>query len=210
MTMTLVEADETVLVVDDVVSDPHAFRQLAMNAVFPDDERFHYFPGRNSNRRFGVPALDDYVAHLTGQAVRPHMDSLHATFRVCLADEDGEGGVHADDCHWTGVLYLTRPEDCRGGTSFYRYKANGQSRVPIYEEDWDHWRMSREQLFQDVMIRDGKDMSKWELTQHVEMKFNRLVLFRPWLWHRAGPGFGTSTENGRLVYLLFYKVPGWR
>ncbi|MFQ5347644.1 MAG: hypothetical protein ACE5ED_07350 [Rhodothalassiaceae bacterium] len=36
------------------------------------------------------------------------------------------------------------------------------------------------------------------------MRFNRLVLLRPWLWHTAGPGFGNSLENGRLVYLMFY------
>jgi hypothetical protein len=29
------------------------------------------------------------------------------------------------------------------------------------------------------------------------------VLLRPWLWHTAGPGFGDSLENGRLVYLMF-------
>jgi len=38
------------------------------------------------------------------------------------------------------------------------------------------------------------------------MKFNRFVLFRPWLFHNAGPGFGERPENGRLIYLLFYHV----
>ena len=39
---------------------------------------------------------------------------------------------------------------------------------------------------------------------HVPMKFNRLILFRPWFFHDAGPGFGTDIRTGRLVYLLFY------
>jgi len=39
------------------------------------------------------------------------------------------------------------------------------------------------------------------------MRFNRLVLLRPWLWHTSGPGFGDSIENGRLVYLMFFFKP---
>jgi hypothetical protein len=31
------------------------------------------------------------------------------------------------------------------------------------------------------------------------------VLFRPWLWHNAGAGFGDCLENGRLIYLLSYN-----
>ena len=37
------------------------------------------------------------------------------------------------------------------------------------------------------------------------MRFNRLMLFRPQQYHDAGAGFGTSLENGRLVYLNFYN-----
>ena len=54
--------------------------------------------------------------------------------------------------------------------------------------------------------RDGKDESAWETTMTVPMRFNRLLLLRPWLWHTAGPGFGDSRENGRLVYLMFFAA----
>ena len=39
----------------------------------------------------------------------------------------------------------------------------------------------------------------------VPMRFNRLVLIRPWLWHTAGASFGSSLEDGRLVQLFFFK-----
>jgi hypothetical protein len=38
------------------------------------------------------------------------------------------------------------------------------------------------------------------------MRFNRLVLFRPLLWHSAGDGFGRSIEDGRLAQLLFLRA----
>jgi hypothetical protein len=55
-----------------------------------------------------------------------------------------------------------------------------------------------------ILDRDGQDDSKWELTMRVPMRFNRLILLRPWLWHTAGENFGDSMENGRLVYLMFF------
>ena len=56
-----------------------------------------------------------------------------------------------------------------------------------------------------MILPHTNDPSKWELARHVPMKFNRLVLFEPWLWHAAGPGFGDSVSNGRLIYLMSYK-----
>ena len=57
----------------------------------------------------------------------------------------------------------------------------------------------------DVIHPHTNDASKWELVRRVQMKFNRLVLFRPWQWHNAAPGFGDRPENGRLIYVLSYK-----
>jgi len=55
-----------------------------------------------------------------------------------------------------------------------------------------------------IIEQDSLDESKWECVMRVPMRFNRLILLRPWLWHTAGPAFGDRPENGRLVFLLFY------
>jgi hypothetical protein len=60
-------------------------------------------------------------------------------------------------------------------------------------------------LWNEVIHPHTNDASKWELVRSVPLKFNRLVLFRPWLWHNAGAGFGDHLENGRLIYLLSYN-----
>jgi hypothetical protein len=54
--------------------------------------------------------------------------------------------------------------------------------------------------------KDGRDRSKWDRTLAVPMRFNRLVLLQPQYWHTAGPGFGDSVENGRLVFLMFFQI----
>jgi hypothetical protein len=56
------------------------------------------------------------------------------------------------------------------------------------------------------------DTSHWSgilyLTMTVPMRFNRLVLQQPQYWHTAGPSFGDTVENGRLVYLMRFFLPG--
>lgn len=60
-------------------------------------------------------------------------------------------------------------------------------------------------MHEQIIQKDTLDDSKWEHTMTVPMRFNRLVLLRPWLWHTAGEAFGDSVENGRLVYLMFFE-----
>lgn len=60
------------------------------------------------------------------------------------------------------------------------------------------------EMYEDIIGKDGVDTAKWEMTMRVPMRYNRLILLRPWLWHTAGQGFGDCLENGRLVYLMFF------
>lgn len=62
-----------------------------------------------------------------------------------------------------------------------------------------------EDLWDKIIWPDTNDPEKWEKVMTIPMRFNRLVLFRPWYWHNAGAGFGTTAENGRLVQLYFFN-----
>ena len=50
---------------------------------------------------------------------------------------------------------------------------------------------------------EGLDRSLWEVEMSVPIKFNRLVLFRPWMWHGIVDHFGTDITNCRLTQLIF-------
>ena len=98
-----------------------------------------------------------------------------------------------------------RPEDCRGGTEFFRHIRTNSDRAPYNDEEAVALGYSSAKaMTAEVLEQDSTDDSKWELTQRVPMRFNRLVLLRPWLWHTAGENFGDTLENGRLVYLMFF------
>lgn len=61
-----------------------------------------------------------------------------------------------------------------------------------------------EDIRKNIIYGDGLDRGLWDRYCFVPMKYNRLVLFSPYLWHSHGDNFGDSIENGRLVQLFFY------
>ena len=118
-------------------------------------------------------------------------------------------GLHIDPSHWSGILYLRRDEDSRGGTEFYRHRRTGMESVPkaleaLQAAGFD----SYGDLQRQIVDKDALDPSEWERTTSVSMKFNRLVLLQPQYWHTSGPGFGDSVENARLIYVMFFRRAG--
>ena len=105
--------------------------------------------------------------------------------------------MHIDPGYWSGILYLSRPEDCPGGTDFFRHRPTGTDRAPVSSAELAALGYaSFDEMRRELVEKDSMDDDKWELTSTVPMRFNRLVLLRPWLWHTAGPGFGDSLPTG--------------
>jgi hypothetical protein len=108
---------------------------------------------------------------------------------------------------WSGIVYLTLPEYCRGGTEFYRHKGLDSDHAPLYDSEVTEAGYDSCALFtQDLTRRDSNDESNWEHLFTVPMRFNRCVLFRPWFWHTPGKSFGDREENARLVQMFFFTL----
>jgi uncharacterized protein DUF6445 len=152
------------------------------------------------------------VSKLVYQPVRAPWtkDYSHGSCRIALAKDDREPPrIHIDRSHWSGTLYLSLPEDCRGGTEFYRHLPTRTDHLPFTQAGLDATGYSSyEELNAQILDKDALDRSRWELTMTVPMRFNRLVLQQPQYWHTAGPSFGDTLENGRLVYLMRFFLPG--
>lgn len=199
----------SLLVVDDFLGarDALALREAGLRLTYPPDQK-GAFPGRNSVERVEIDGLTEAVSRLVGEKLRaaPPPQS-HAKFRITLAGDVGRAKVHIDKAHWSGVLYLSRPEDCRGGTEFFRHLPTQSDRAPMTDQELAAAGFSsQEQMYQEIVSKHTVDDSKWEMTMRVPMRFNRLLMLRPWLWHTAGEAFGNTLEDGRLVYLLFFEV----
>lgn len=195
----------TLLIVDDFLNNAADLRERALRLTYPEQQGA--FPGRNSLERLNIEGLDQAVSRLVGEQLIPVSPlESHGKCRLTLANDKSRAKVHIDNSHWSGILYLSRDEDSRGGTDFFRHIRTNSDRAPVYKEELAGMGYSSfDEMHADIIEKDSVDDSKWERTTHVPMRFNRLVLLRPWLWHTAGPGFGDTPENGRLVYLMFFQ-----
>lgn len=117
--------------------------------------------------------------------------------------------VHVDQSDWTGLIYLNKPEDCHGGTSFYQHIETGLDQVPDEEKIREMGFENREDFVKKFVAEEGKDFSKWRRLARVGMKSNRMVLFRAGdMFHAADAYFGSSDSNCRLAQLFFFKIQG--
>ncbi len=197
----------TFLVVDDFLDNAVALRDHALKLDYPEQQG--QFPGRNSLQRINIDGLAEAVSRIVGEAlVAAPPPQSHSKTRLTLAADKGRGKVHVDDSHWSGILYLSRNEDALGGTEFFRHKATGLDRFPFSQVQLQEAGFSsHDEAHRALIEEDGTKDEAWEQIMNVPMRFNRLLLLRPWLFHTAGPGFGDSPENARLVYLMFFNQP---
>lgn len=195
----------SLILVDDFLDDPYVLRDAALRLNYPEVKGT--YPGRNSVERINLEGLNDEVSRLVGEPLVPMShDQAHGKCRIALASDVGTAKVHVDASHWSGILYLSRPEDCRGGTEFFRHIPTNTERAPYSDkESADRFGAPSAKQWTADVLEDTSDDSKWEMTMRVPMRFNRLILLRPWLWHTAGESFGDRLENGRLVYLMFFR-----
>lgn len=195
----------TTLIIDDFLDTALELRAVASKLEYPVLPEATNYPGRNADRRILIDGLDHAVSNLVGEKLVPTPGTSHGKFRLTLASDTGKAAVHIDGSHWSGILYLSLPEYCRGGTDFYRHRPSGLDHAPYEQKHLDACGLSDySEVGEKLLLTDTNDESKWEHVMSVPFRFNRLVLFRPWLYHNAGPGFGDCFENGRLIYPLFY------
>ena len=193
------------LIIDDFLADPHAVRRAALGLGYDPALKHGNYPGLLSNDPLEIKGLDAAVAARIGVPVVPMAGTTHGHCRLTLAGDKGASGVHIDPCFYSGILYLSLPEHARGGTDFFRHRPTGLDRVPTTDLALLESGFSDvNDLVERVVNADTLKPARWEKVMTVPMRFNRLVLFSPWLFHNSAPGFGRSGADGRLVMLLFF------
>lgn len=197
----------SLIIVDDFLNDPHAVRRRALALDYDPGLKDGNYPGLLSAAPLPLSGLDDAVSARIGARVTGMPGTSHGHTRLTLAGDKGRSGVHIDPCFYSGILYLSLPEHCRGGTEFFRHKPTGLERVPA-----DPASLARtgyadiNALVEDVVNKDTLKPARWERVMTAPMRFNRLILFSPWLFHNSAQGFGKGPEDGRLVYLMFFAA----
>lgn len=216
--LATVEALELV-VLDEVLPDALDYRARALALPYqPAAAAQVNFPGRQTAGGHASQALCQRVADALGRDLKWGWPD-HGAFRLSPAGSTARSDVHADHDDdrpaYAGVLYLSLPQHCRGGTSFWRHHETGWTSVP----DVDSGRISRWGSTTAFMrsLRAGQERAfatlaaargEWERLLTVPMRFNRLIVYRSDHFHSIAELFGETPEDSRLVQLLFFERLG--
>lgn len=188
---------------DDFAPDAEAVRNSVINGAFstetgPDGGKY------TGISQYPVPTWPDRIGELIGQKIVPKL----SCFRLNLAGELPHSWVHSDDicAKYASVLYLNRPEQCSGGTAFWKHEQLGIDRLPS-RADLEARGVDADGFYKG-MDRDWKDLGLWKQTGFVAMKRNRFITYPTCLFHSRFPfeGFGKGPEDGRLIWICFYDL----
>ena len=195
------------LIIDDFFDNPMQLRAQALATEFPDRQTNEVYPGRNSSTEIQLPGIDQLVSSIVNERLVRAQNTSHQRPRLALEGELGRGlSVHMDMCHWSGIIYLTLDEHCQEGTHFFRHKRTGWSMAPVWPGMAEAAGYATPDTALSAILAESNNPEAWERTMTLPMKFNRLVLFRGYLWHDAGTSFGTTPDNGRLIMPLFFET----
>jgi hypothetical protein len=196
---------KNLIVVDNFYANPDAVRNFALNAEY-EELGGRNWPGRDSLYEHGKEELTSMVSEIVGQKLITKPCNKCSYFRMTKEREYGVQDIHFDPnpgLVWAGVIYLTPTLHPTGGTKFWKHKQTEWEFAPTQQQAIKHNIQSHEDMVNFFNI-EGKDRNKWDETDNISFKYNRLVLFSPFLFHSNGDWFGTTNENARLVQLLFF------
>ena len=195
----------TFIVIDDFLANPNVARDAALRLSYDPAKKHGNYPGTLSDRPLPIKGLEDRISAIAGTPLVPAPGTTHGHCRLTLAGDRGDTGVHIDPAAYSGILFLSKPEHCRGGTDFFTHKRTGLDRIP---RDMPGIRSAGysdiNRLIEDVVNRDTNRRSAWDKSFTLPMRYNRLILFNPWLFHDAARAFGDRPDNARLVMLMFF------
>lgn len=200
------------IIIDDFYNDPDHIRQMALS--MPTVHHQANYAGVMTTEAFATVNHKEVFERLTGDQNLLLGTNLCGKFRFTLATDTWKQHIHFDPGMgqiWAGVVYLSLPKDYEAvqtadhscGTKFWRHNRTGLQSFPLTKEAQIQYGWPDTDTMKTFLDTEGLDESLWTLTFNVPMQYNRLVLFRPWLFHSPGAIFGDCRENCRLIQTFF-------
>lgn len=197
-------------VIDNFFSNPQAVRQKALATPIE-------VTGGNPGLTSANIDVAKNMRHI-GRLLKIKPDYAHLRFISLFRMTRGsdlirDTDIHADGPVYAGVCFLNLPEQCSGGTTFFRHKKTGLEAWPtrrqltsLIAEGRLPERVKREKDLILYWEEQGSDRSKWEPTIHVPMVFNRALFYYGNQFHSmtSWREFGETKETARMTQVYFF------
>lgn len=177
------------IITDDFYSNPDDVRNYALSQPF---EIKGNYPGLRT-KPYLPEDVKNAIQHIVFNAGGTVTDWLeysgyNGAFQICTALD--RTWIHSDQYNtWAAVCYLTPNAPLSSGTALYRHKESGE-----YEN------------LRNENRSEGYDYTKWEKTDYVANKYNRIVMYRGNLYHASLDYFGDTYQNSRLFQTFFFNT----
>jgi len=183
---------------------------------------FKYWFEDKLNVKYPIPdpPISIFTAIDTKEAMSPlqcypHIDIDWA--RGQRLGEEGRKHPFVQAHHIAALIYLNKNEECIGGTGIYRHKKLNTHLI-TNEEEHKKYKSIQDELDKGTRLRSGKFLERgvrdtninmeknkyYELTEVVEMKYNRLIMYPTCLFHH--PIYSPDnfvTPNSRITLTSF-------
>lgn len=197
-----------VMVIDDFYPEPDLIYDHIYSMKTEETSSGNY-SGVMTEEPFFTDAHSEIFRYITGEYLVP-ATKLSGKIRFSLETDTGKQHIHFDpgaNAVWAAVCYLQKPEhyaaENKYGTIMWKHKRTGLTHIPLDQEGIEKYGWSNIDNLKEFLETDGMDESLWEKTLEVPYKYNRLVLFRPWMFHSPGKNFGDKKENCRVLQTFF-------
>ena len=203
------------IIIDDFYDDPDTINDLVK--TFPTEEvSAGNYAGVMSELSLYTDDHENFFNSISiGVQVQP-CSSLSGKFRFSTINDLPKQTIHFDpglNQIWSGVVYMEKEpenatyEDLQSyGTHFWKHDRTGLHSIPVTQEGIEKYGWKNADDLKVFLETEGNDESLWTKTFTVPYKYNRLVLFRPWLFHSPGKSFGTDISYCRLIQTFFLGI----
>ena len=204
--------NEKVVIIDNFYKHPEKIQELAL--AIPSTRSptlMHALPGSRVEATYYFGHFGDIIPQIIQKVFDEdsHLVDLnlvqdclnHATFLVNVQESEEARNSprvpHLDnlsDGRYAIGIYLNSPQDCTGGTAFYKFK--GKQTVDLLNS------VDPDLLAYDFYVQETDE--HWEKIYLAEMKFNRLVMYKQNMLHTPYiPANSFTNETPRLIQMFF-------
>ena len=194
------------IIVDDFYNDPDQLVKVATESLNEEDSPDGGYAGVMTTDSFLGEQHREIFQKLTLEPSINTSTNANGRLRFTRANDSFKFHIHYDvekQTRWAGVVYLSKDHPKTDGTSFWRHLKTGLEVAPNTVEGFAAYGWKSIDDLRKFLETEGIDESLWEKTFTIPYKYNRLVLFRPWVLHSPGPAFGDTLQNCRIVQTLF-------
>lgn len=194
------------IIVDDFYNDPDELVRVALSSLREEDSPSGGYAGVMTTEAYLGVQVREIFQKLTMEPSINSSTNANGRLRFTRTNDTFKFHIHYDvdmQTKWAGVVYLSKNHPKTEGTNFWRHKRTGLEIAPNTVEGFAKYGWSSFHDLKAFLETEGLDESLWEKTFSIPYKYNRLVLFRPWLLHSPGPAFGDTLESSRIVQTIF-------